>query len=108
MLEGVPNFALTMGYTNLSWTLGSDCTAHLVVRLLTRLAESKKHVATPSPHKRDTLQEASLMDLSSTYIKRARTEMPKVATSGPWQRRTNYWVDMWNAKYAALDQLVLA
>ncbi|SPO27971.1 probable monooxygenase [Ustilago trichophora] len=107
MIEGVPNFAFTMGYTNLSWTLGSDCTAHFVVRLLSRLANSGKQVATPEVLKKDELEEAKFMDMSSTYIARAKSYLPKVATKGPWQRRSNYWVDMWNAKYASLDQLVL-
>lgn len=107
MIEGVPNLAFTMGYTNLSWTLGSDCTAHFVVRLLTRLAQSDKRVATPEALRRDKLEEANFMDLNSTYVTKAKSVMPKVATKGPWQRRTNYWRDMWNAKYASLDQLVL-
>ncbi len=34
MLSGVPNFALTIGYTNASWTLKADLTSEYVCRLL--------------------------------------------------------------------------
>ncbi len=38
MLSGVPNFALTIGYTNASWTLKADLTAEYVCRLLNHMA----------------------------------------------------------------------
>ncbi|TKY89033.1 hypothetical protein EX895_001564 [Sporisorium graminicola] len=106
MLEGIPNFAFAMGYTNASWTLGSDCTAHFVLRLLSHLAATNQEVVTPEAVERDQLVEAGLLDLSSTYIAKAKGSLPKTATTGPWRRRTNYWRDMWAAKHAAFDQLV--
>jgi cation diffusion facilitator CzcD-associated flavoprotein CzcO len=44
LLSGVPNFALTFGYTNASWTLKADLAATYVCRLLRTCART----ATPS------------------------------------------------------------
>ena len=37
MLSGVPNFAYTIGYTNISWTLKADLVAEYVCRLLNHM-----------------------------------------------------------------------
>ncbi|SJX64351.1 related to monooxygenase [Sporisorium reilianum f. sp. reilianum] len=108
MLEGVPNFAFAMGYTNASWTLGSDCTAHFVMRMLGHLAKTRQQVVKPEVKQREQLVEASLLDMSSTYVEKAKAYLPKTATTGPWKRRTNYWRDMWAAKHGSFDQLVFA
>ena len=39
MLEGVPNMALAIGYTNASWTLKCDLTCDYVCRLLNYMHE---------------------------------------------------------------------
>jgi len=36
MLEGVPNLAMAIGYTNASWTLKCDLTCQAVARILNR------------------------------------------------------------------------
>ena len=47
MLSGVPNFALTFGYTNASWTLKADLVGAYVCRLL-RTCDAHGHaVVTP-------------------------------------------------------------
>ena len=47
MLEGVPNLALAIGYTNASWTLRCDLTCRYVTRLLNRLRASGLRQCTP-------------------------------------------------------------
>ena len=37
MLEGVPNLAIAIGYTNASWTLKCDLTCDYVCRLLNHM-----------------------------------------------------------------------
>ena len=106
MVEGVPNFAFAMGFTNAAWTLGSDCTAQLVTRLISHLNKTGQKVATPEVLHRDQLVEGDIMDLASTYVAKGRGALPKVATTGPWKKRTNYWIDLWKAKHASFDQLV--
>ena len=41
MLEGVPNLALAVGYTNASWTLKCDLTCDYVTRLLNHMREHR-------------------------------------------------------------------
>ncbi|PWZ00536.1 FAD/NAD(P)-binding domain-containing protein [Testicularia cyperi] len=108
MLEGVPNFAISIGYTNASWTLGSDCTAQFVCRLIKHLDQYHKSQVQPKPENRNQLQEAPLLNLNSTYVKKAENDLPKAATSGPWRMRTNYWYDLVQAKYGSFDQLAFA
>src|SRR6266498_1348743 len=47
MLSDVPNFVLTIGYTNASWTLKADLVAGYVCRLLNHMAAHDYHVVTP-------------------------------------------------------------
>ncbi|KAJ1029600.1 hypothetical protein NDA13_002845 [Ustilago tritici] len=105
MLEGLPNYFLSIGYTNASWTLGSDCTAQYVVRLIKHMDKYHKSMVVPSPTNRDQLEEGPLLNLNSTYVKKAESELPKTATSGPWKARTNYWYDLVQAKYGGYDDL---
>ncbi|CDR99900.1 probable monooxygenase [Sporisorium scitamineum] len=105
MMEGVPNYILSMGYTNASWTLGADCTAQHVVRLIKHMDKYHKSIVVPTPQNKDKLNEGRLLRLDSGYVKRARSELPKVATSGPWRMRNNYWYDMFTAKYGGYPEL---
>ncbi|KIS70546.1 putative monooxygenase [Mycosarcoma maydis] len=106
MIEDLPNYAISIGYTNASWTLGSDCTAQYVVRLLKHMDKYHKSMAVPKPNNRDQLTEGPLLNLNSTYVKKAEKDLPKAATTGPWRMRTNYWYDLVQAKYGAYDELV--
>ncbi|EST07676.1 hypothetical protein PSEUBRA_002771 [Kalmanozyma brasiliensis GHG001] len=108
MIEGLPNYALSIGYTNASWTLGSDCTAQYVVRLIKHMDKYHKSSVVPKPSNRDQLTQRPLLDLNSTYVKKAEKDLPKAATSGPWRMRTNYWYDLVQAKYGGYDDLVFA
>jgi cation diffusion facilitator CzcD-associated flavoprotein CzcO len=47
LLSGVPNVALTFGYTNASWTLKADLAATYVCRLLNHLRAHGRAVVTP-------------------------------------------------------------
>ena len=47
MMSGVPNFCLTLGYTNASWTLKADLVARYVCRLLRYLDRRRYRSATP-------------------------------------------------------------
>ena len=47
MLEGVPNLALAVGYTNASWTLKCDLTCDYVARLLNTMRDAGRVQCTP-------------------------------------------------------------
>jgi len=103
MLEGLPNAALVIGYTNASWTLGADATAQLVTRLLKHM--DKKGISSATPYLRDstTMKVLPTLNLNSTYITKAKGVMPKAGDVGPWRPRSNYFSDFWSAKYGDLS-----
>ncbi len=93
MLEGVPNLALAIGYTNASWTLKCDLTCEYVTRLLDHL-----HADGPPPgHRRSTptpaVTEAPLLGLTSGYVQRAAHRFPKQGSRFPWQVHQSYLHD---------------
>ena len=92
MLEGVPNFAMAIGYTNASWTLKSDLTCTYVSRLLNELHASGATTCTPV-NQGVPLSEDSLLGLSSGYVVRAADRFPKQGTRFPWQVYQSYLRD---------------
>ena len=96
MLQDLPNAAFIIGYTNASWTLGSDATAQFVTRMINSLQERKLIAATPrlKPSLAKEIQERPLLNLSSTYINVADRVLPRAADRGPWQPRDHYQKDI--------------
>ncbi|MEU7949488.1 NAD(P)/FAD-dependent oxidoreductase [Micromonospora taraxaci] len=88
MLSGVPNFALTLGYTNASWTLKADLVAGYVCRLLRHLDRTAQQVVTPLPPPDDG--RVPLIDLRSGYVLRAVDTLPKQGADAPWRLHQNY------------------
>ncbi|MBY8874937.1 NAD(P)/FAD-dependent oxidoreductase [Micromonospora sp. PLK6-60] len=88
MLSGVPNFAMTIGYTNASWTLKADLVATYVCRLLRHLDATGQQVVTPLAPDTDDL--APIIDLKSGYVLRAVDQLPKQGPAAPWRLHQNY------------------
>ncbi len=76
MLSGVPNFALTVGYTNASWTLKADLVAGYVCRLLNHMDARQQQICTPVAPK-VTGETRPLIDLMSGYVLRSVEKLPK-------------------------------
>ena len=108
MLEDVPNMLLSIGYVNASWTLGSDCTCKFLCRTLKYLDQHHKSLVVAKPENREAIEERPLLNLTSTYVKEASGSLPKAGATGPWKTRTNYWVDMYQAKFGSLEGLTFA
>ena len=106
MLQDLPNAAFVIGYTNASWTLGADATARMVCRMLKFMEGKGIRSATPRLGKGEKMQERSILNLSSTYIEKAKGELPKGGDRGPWRPRENYLVDYWVAGYGDLTDSV--
>lgn len=102
MLSGVPNFALTIGYTNASWTLKADLVARYVCRLLNHLAATGHRSATPAPPP-GTSAEVPLVDLHSGYVLRSIDALPKQGRSAPWRLYQNYPRDVLLMRYGPVD-----
>ena len=106
MLSGVPNFAMTIGYTNASWTLKADLTADYVCRLLNHMAAHGYRQCMPAPDPQGVIRRP-LLDLASGYVQRSIDELPAQGSERPWQVRQNYPLDMLDFRRADLDDGVM-
>ena len=88
MLSGVPNFAMTIGYTNASWTLKADLVATYVCRLLRHLDATGQQIVTPVAPASGEL--VPIIDLKSGYVLRSVDQLPKQGATAPWRLHQNY------------------
>jgi monooxygenase len=102
MMSGVPNFCLTLGYTNASWTLKADLVARYVCRLLRHLDRRGYRSATPIAPGFDPSQLAPLIDLRSGYVRRGAQRLPKQGPKTPWRLHQNYLRDLWMLRWGPL------
>jgi cation diffusion facilitator CzcD-associated flavoprotein CzcO len=92
MLDGVPNLAFAIGYTNASWTLRADLISDYVCRLLNALRTSGNRQCT-AVNSDAVAGAGSVFDLNSGYVLRAADRLPKSGSTFPWQVRQNYLFD---------------
>jgi cation diffusion facilitator CzcD-associated flavoprotein CzcO len=102
MLEGVPNLALAIGYTNASWTLKCDLTCDYVCRLLQHLRATGNRQCTPENHEAGVSAEP-LLGLSSGYIARAAGQFPQQGSKAPWRVHQSYLADYRALKRSDVD-----
>jgi cation diffusion facilitator CzcD-associated flavoprotein CzcO len=102
MLEGVPNLALAIGYTNASWTLKCDLTCNYVTRLLNRMHETGMRQAMPV-NSDATVVPQPLLGLSSGYVMRSAHKFPKQGSRFPWQVHQSYVRDYRALKLRGID-----
>jgi cation diffusion facilitator CzcD-associated flavoprotein CzcO len=93
MLSGVPNMALSFGYTNASWTLKCDLTARYVCRLLRHMDAKGYRICMPQLPA-SGVERVPLLDFSSGYVTRAAGRMPAQGTKAPWRLHQNYLKDL--------------
>jgi monooxygenase len=92
MLSGLPNFAMTVGYTNASWTLKADLVSRHVCRLLTYMDRHGYRVCTPVPPR--TADLVPLINLAAGYVLRSVDQLPKQGPRPPWRLYQNYARDV--------------
>jgi cation diffusion facilitator CzcD-associated flavoprotein CzcO len=102
MVEGVPNAAVGLGYTNASWTLKVDLTSEYVTKLLNRMRDTGLRQCTPV-NRDPSMEEAPLFGLMSGYITRAADRLPKQGSKYPWQVPTSYLLDYRALKLKGID-----
>jgi monooxygenase len=105
MLSNLPNFAMSVGYTNASWTLKSDLIAQHVCRLLT-LMRSRGY-AQVTPRRDPAMPGSSVFEFTSGYVQRAQAILPKQGTAAPWRLYQNYVKDLLMLRYARVDDPAL-
>jgi cation diffusion facilitator CzcD-associated flavoprotein CzcO len=89
MLEGVPNLAVAVGYTNASWTLKCDLTCDYVTRLLAYLRATGLRRCTPVNRDRSVVPQP-LLGLDAGYVVRSADRFPKAGSRFPWQVKQSY------------------
>ncbi len=107
MFSGVPNFGMTMGYTNASWTLKADLTSEYICRLVNFMDRNKTPIATPVLPADGSVETEPMLDLSSGYVRRAIKDLPKQGDRKPWRLNQNYPKDIINLRYKAIDDGVM-
>ncbi len=92
MLEGVPNMATAVGYTNASWTLKCDLTCDYVCRLLDHIRATGMRQCTPV-NANPEMAKGPLLGLTSGYVQRSEHLFPKQGSRPPWQVYQSYLRD---------------
>jgi cation diffusion facilitator CzcD-associated flavoprotein CzcO len=102
MFSGIPNFAVTIGYANASWTLKAELSSRYVCRLLNYMDRHKWRIAVPQFDDESVIGEP-MFTLTSGYIQRAIDQLPKQGVKEPWRIRQNYVRDMLALRYGKID-----
>jgi monooxygenase len=102
MFSGVPNAALSIGYTNASWTLKCDLICEYVCRLLAHMDEHGYAYCVPLPPPAGELLEP-LINFSSGYVLRSIAALPKQGSRPPWRLNQNYFTDIGLFRRAPLE-----
>ena len=92
MLSDVPNYAFTVGYTSVPWTLKADMVSQYVCRLINYMDQKGYRQCAPRPAS-DVKPVVDLMDITSGYAQRAAAHLPKQGESTPWRLTQNYLRD---------------
>ncbi|NLU69822.1 NAD(P)/FAD-dependent oxidoreductase [Streptomyces sp. HNM0574] len=94
LLDGIPNLAIILGYTNASWTLKADLAADWFSRLLAYMRSTGHTRVTAVATAQDRAAESAMGDsLTSGYIRRGDAVMPRQGTRAPWKIFNNYYRD---------------
>ncbi|WP_339692219.1 NAD(P)/FAD-dependent oxidoreductase [uncultured Parasphingorhabdus sp.] len=107
MFSGIPNFGMTMGYTNASWTLKADLTSEYVCRLVNYMDKNGTPIATPTLPVGETMGTEPMLDFSSGYVQRAIKDLPKQGDRKPWRLNQNYPKDIINLRHKAVNDGVI-
>ncbi len=102
MLEGVPNMAIAIGYTNASWTLKCDLTCDYVCRLLNHMHERGQTQCVPRNYN-GSVSSGPILGLTSGYIQRSAHLLPKQGSVHPWKVHQSYLRDYRALKMSEID-----
>ena len=102
MLSGVPNMAVSIGYTNASWTLKCDLTCEYACRLINHMDEHGHSQCTPV-NSDPSVEKVPFIDFNSGYVVRAIDSFPKQGSKAPWRLQQNYARDIFTLRYSDVD-----
>ena len=102
MFSNIPNLAMTMGYTNASWTLKCDLTCEYVCRLINHMQEKGYDECCPRPAD-SNIELDPMLDFTSGYIQRSIDLFPKQGKHSPWKSYQNYLIDIWTVARSSIE-----
>jgi cation diffusion facilitator CzcD-associated flavoprotein CzcO len=92
MLDGVPNLAFMIGYTNASWTLKLGLVSEHLCRLLAHMDELGADTCVaelPYPY----MQTRPLLTFKAGYVQRSLDELPRQGMHAPWELAMSFRTD---------------
>ena len=92
MLDGVPNLAFAMGYTNASWTLKVDLVSSYVARMLTVMKQRGQSIVIAHRPTRQ-VRPTPFIEMTSGYFQRGVGLLPQQGDSSPWRLEQHYGKD---------------
>ncbi len=107
MIEGVPNLAVAIGYTNASWTLKCDLTCQYVCRLLDFMRSQGQTQCVPCNADPAVSDGGPLLGLTSGYIQRSAHLLPQQGTRPPWMVHQSYLRDYRALRMSEVDDGVM-
>lgn len=105
MLEGVPNMAMVIGYTDMSWTLGSDACLRLLMRVIHHMKRIGAAAVQPVVQNRDAMKAEPIISMKSTYFMVAQDKLPRKADVDPWNERKGYISESLLAKFGTVGSI---
>ena len=92
MYSDVPNFTLTFGYVNASWTLRADIIAAYICRILNHMDDKKALRCTPRLRKQDENMSPRpfIEGFTSGYLLRVMDNLPRQGDHEPWTNPQDY------------------
>lgn len=92
MLDGIPNFAFAIGYTNSSWTLKIGLVCEHLCRILSHMDKHDQSICCPVLPSPD-MPTRPLLDFGAGYVLRALSRLPRQGEGAPWLVPMDYVVD---------------
>ena len=103
MFSGIPNFAITFGYTNASWTLKADLVSEFVCRVLNYMDDNGFDTVAPE-HPGAGVDQLPFMDFAPGYFLRSIDQLPKSGSKAPWRLKQNYFLDLRTIRQGKVDE----
>ncbi|MFC6154773.1 flavin-containing monooxygenase [Nocardioides yefusunii] len=96
MLDGLPNFAFSIGYTNASWTLKVGLLCDYFVDLLRHMEVGGfdwVRPDLPADDGPDAVGRRPLLDFGAGYVQRSLDALPSQGDRAPWLMTMNWFAD---------------
>ena len=102
MLQDLPNMATVVGYVDVPWTLGADVAATLIIRVMKLMKTKGATSAVPRLDHAKGMKDTPTLNISSTYVAKGVSELPKTGNKAPWMARRTYPTDLWMVTYGSI------